>query len=377
MAKRSNGEGSVYHDPARDRWIGAISIGTKRRRVYGKTKTEARDKLKALIRQLDDVGTVADGNARVSDAVDKWKTRVLAGRDYAPATMAVYEWCCTLIDHHLGAKRLRTLSIDDVEAALDAMTSDRSDKPVSRSTLVKVRSVLGQVLDFAQRRGMIAGNPARSAVIGPTAARTTERSFLDVDQARMLLGALEDERYGAMFAVMLTAGLRPGEAAGIRWDAIDLDAGTIAIRSAVRTVNRRPVVVDELKTTKSRRTVAVPAFIIDMLRRHRTTQATERLAATRWDDPTLVFATRNGTPLSASNVRRELDRITAAAGIPAVTPNGLRHSAASIMSDAGMPLEDIADVLGHTNTRMLQATYRHQLRSHVAGAADVMTNALG
>lgn len=377
MPKRSNGEGSIYHDPARDRYIGAVSIGTKRRRVYGKTKTEARDKLKALIRQMDDAGTVADGNARVSDAVAKWRDRVLPSKGYAPATALVVNYTLDLIDAHLGTKRLRTLSIDDVEAGLDAMTSDRNGKPISKATAIKVRSTLGQVLDMAQRRGMVAGNVARGAVIGTKATPSTERTFLNVDEARTLLGAIDAERYGALFAVMVTTGLRPGEAAGILWENVDLDAGTIHVRTQVATIDRKASIVDELKTARSRRTVAIPPAIVDMMRRHRTTQATERLAASRWDDPRLVFATRNGTPLSASNVRRELSRITKAAGLPDVTPNELRHTAASIMSDAGLPLEDIADTLGHVNTRMLQATYRHQLRSHVAASADIMHTALG
>jgi integrase len=73
---------------------------------------------------------------------------------------------------------------------------------------------------------------------------------------------------------------------------------------------------------------------------------------------------------SASNVRRELDRITSEADLPGVTPNELRHTAASNLSAAGVPIEQIADVLGHTDTAMLMEVYRHAVRPSIDAAAS-------
>jgi len=109
-----------------------------------------------------------------------------------------------------------------------------------------------------------------------------------------------------------------------------------------------------------------------MLTEHRRRQTIERLASDSWADSRLVFATRAGTPLSASNVRRELDRITLEAELPGVTPNELRHTAASNLSAAGVPIEQIADVLGHTDTAMLMEVYRHAVRPSIDAAASAM-----
>ena len=109
-----------------------------------------------------------------------------------------------------------------------------------------------------------------------------------------------------------------------------------------------------------------------MLAAHRLAQKVERLASDGWADPRLVFATRAGTPLSASNVRRELDRIAAESGLPHVTPNELRHTAASNLSAAGVPIEQVADVLGHTDTAMLMEVYRHAVRPSIDAAASAM-----
>ena len=90
-----------------------------------------------------------------------------------------------------------------------------------------------------------------------------------------------------------------------------------------------------------------------------------------------MFATRVGTVLNDSNLRRELNRISSGTGLPPLSPNELRHTAASVLSDAGVPLEQIADLLGHRSTRMLQQTYRHLVRPSIDAAVDPFDEILG
>ena len=82
-----------------------------------------------------------------------------------------------------------------------------------------------------------------------------------------------------------------------------------------------------------------------------------------------MFASPTGRVLDPSNMRRELAAICRRAQVPAVRPNELRHSCASLLSDEGVPNEEIADLLGHTTTRMVHQTYRHRLRPVVDIAA--------
>ncbi len=375
--QRANGEGTVYEDRARGRWIGAVNIDGQRRKVVGSTQTEARKRLDTMRAEADRGNKAGDGNATLADAISRWETRVLAGRDVAPATRTVYAWCCAVLGDNLGAKRLRALTADDVEAMFDRLVSDRNDaRPLSRAALIKIRGVLGQILDFAQRRGMVNSNVARIAELTPTAKRTEARRSLTPELARTLFGYLRNppktERYAALFAMSLTIGLRPGEAAGVLWTDLDLVHGTVNVAHAVRYEAAKPVIVDELKTSASRRTIALPAVVVDMLKAHRKTQTVDILAARQWGDDRIVSPTRHGTPLAPSNMRRELARICDAAGVPAILPNELRHTAASIMSDAGVPLEQIADVLGHETTRMLDLTYRHRVRPSIAAAVAPM-----
>ena len=94
-------------------------------------------------------------------------------------------------------------------------------------------------------------------------------------------------------------------------------------------------------------------------------------------DPGLVFPTATGGPWNPKNARDELARICTDHHLPRVLPNELRHSCASILSERGVPLELIADLLGHTSTRMLDQTYRHRPRRAVIAAVEVMGDLFG
>jgi integrase len=340
--------------------------------VTGKTKTDARKRLNDLLRQRDAGKPVGDGNATVSEILDLWLKRDIAGRDLAPSTTNGYNWAAGIVKTSLGKRRVRTLGVVDVEDMLDSLTRDG----FSHASLVKVRRALSQSLRAAERRGIATRNVAALAVLPSDAKRTSERAALTPEQLRTFLTALDGERLGPMYALMATLGLRPGEAAGLRWDAVDLDAGTVSIRTAMRLEGAKPTIVTNLKTRQARRTLTAPPVVVAMLRRHRHSQSIERLAATRWDDASLVFCTGVGTPLGPPNVRRDLDRIAATAGLPPITPNELRHSAASVLVDAGVPLDRVAQVLGHSSVRMLEQTYQHAVRPSIDIASGVMDSVL-
>lgn len=380
-SKRTNGTGSVYRDRSRGTWVGEAIIDGKRRRVVRPTKVLASAAILALLRDDSEGIAVPDGNATVSTVLDLWAARVLANRPLAPSSAENYDWALRVLRSELGGVRLRSLDVARIEKALDRIatgtTGGARGRPVSQRTLKLMRSTLAQALDFAVRRKMIASNPARIAELTPTAARTTPRRALTPAEAETLWSALDGERLGPLFKLMLTTGLRPGEALGVTWSAVDLDAGRLEVLRAVRRENGRPVLVDVLKTDASHRTISLPAPAVDVLRAQRVAVTAARLAAARWTDADLAFPTASGGPWDPSNVRKELTRICTAAGIERITPHELRHSAASLLSDRGVPLELIADLLGHRDVTMLARVYRHRLRPTADAAVAVMAELFG
>src|SRR5262245_35046414 len=182
------------------------------------------------------------------------------------------------------------------------------------------------------------------------AARRTERPGA-------LLGAMRADRLEALVVVGVTIGLRPGELTGPSWRDVDLEAGIVHVRRALKRENNRPV-MSELKTKRSRRSLGCPPFVVEALRGRWEFQALERAAAGpdwpgQWAAVGLVFTTTAGTPIHASNLRRYFRRACKNAGIGRWMPYEMRHAAASLLSDDGVPLEHVADLLGHDGTRMV------------------------
>ena len=377
MARQRAGTGTVYKNAERGTYIGEVTLDGRRVRVTARTKKDAGILLARRIADHKRGVLASDGNATLGQALDAWQTRILPGRDLSPKTVENYVWALAVLRAELGTTRLRRLDVNAVEAAFDRLAAGSQGRPLGRRSLALIRSTLGQVLDHAQRRGFTNNNPARLAELTPTATRRKTRQALNESDARRLWDALDGERLAALFRLQLLTGLRPGEAAGVCWDAVNLDAGTLVVRRAVRTVRNRPILTDELKTSSSYRTIGLPAAAVDVLREQRRTVTAERLAAADWTDLDLVFPAENGRPLDTANRRRVLRRACKTAGLPELSPNELRHTAATVLSDRGVPLEQIADLLGHTSTRMLDEVYRHRIRASADAAVGILEDLAG
>ena len=115
---------------------------------------------------------------------------------------------------------------------------------------------------------------------------------------------------------------------------------------------------------------------MEALRAQRIRQAEDRLkAGSLWQDRGLVFTSQVGTPLDASHVRRDFKKICEDAQIGEDwTPRELRHTFVSIMSEQGVPIEEIARLVGHSTTSTTEAVYRKELRPVISTGAEVMDN---
>jgi integrase len=118
----------------------------------------------------------------------------------------------------------------------------------------------------------------------------------------------------------------------------------------------------------------LPRLCVDALRRQREQHERDRLLATdRWQENGLVFASAVGTPLLADNVRRGFRIICKRAGIEGQwTPRELRHTFVSLMSSTGVPVEEIARLVGHSSTHTTEVVYRKELRPVIRSGADAM-----
>jgi integrase len=382
-ARRSRGDGALYFDQNRDRWIAAVTVGYtpagKRivRKASGTSKTAAQRRLKEILRDYEDGQVSAPGDHTVATAVTDWLRHGLTDRD--PATITT---CTILATQHiipdLGARKLRELRAEDVDRWLAAKS-----RTLGTSTLQRLHSILSRVIKRAMARDHVRRNVAQLCAV-PAGQPGRRSKALTFAQAEAILRAAEGSRLYAYIVVSLLTGARTEELRALTWDHVDLDGepdlsppipAHLAVWRSVRAGG-------DTKTRKSRRTLALPARCVTALRELRDRQDREHeKAGDRWqDDVGLVFTTRYGRPLDAACVRRDFrTAIKTAEGIdPALwTPRELRHSFVSLLSDNKVPLERISMLVGHKSTLVTELVYRQQIRPVLQDGAEVMDSIFG
>jgi integrase len=381
-ARRSRGDGGLHYDSARQRWIASASLGYdpagKRivKRGSGRTKTEAKAKLRQVLRDYEDGLIMAPGSHTVAQAVTDWLAYGLSRRD--PATVATCTTLClTHIIPALGACKLRDLRARDVDAWLEAKA-----ETLSTATLQRLHSCLNRAINRAMARDLVRRNVVALCSV-PQGGPGRPSKSLTLAQAEAILTAAEGSRLHAYIVVSLLTGARTEELRALTWDLVDLDGnpGAIPPIPPHMAVWRSVRSSGDTKTRKSRRTLALPGRCTDALGKLRTRQADERAAAgSRWHGTDLVFTTRYGTALSAANVRRDFrTAIRNAAGVNAAdwTPRELRHSFVSLLSDSGIPLEEISLLVGHKSTVVTELVYRKQIRPVLQTGAAAMDRIFG
>lgn len=247
--------------------------------------------------------------------------------------------------------------------------------------------ILGRALREAEAAGIIARNVCR--LIRPPRAPHSEMNTLTAEQARTLLHTAEGDRIHALYALALSSGARQGELLALRWSDVDMDVGTIRItRTLVRGVRhgapsasgvpRSEWIFTEPKTASSRRTIPIGRTALEALRAHRRLQAEERLrAGSGWDDGDLVFASTVGTPLDASNIRVVYRAMLKQAELPLIRFHDLRHTAATLLLEAGVHPRAVADRLGHATPSLVMNTYGHVTERMQREATAAMDSVLG
>ncbi|NNN20951.1 MAG: site-specific integrase [Acidimicrobiales bacterium] len=372
---RTNGEGTLFQRK-NGTWVAKITVSIeggkqKFKSMNAKTQEEASRKLKELTSEASQ-GIVVDGALTVGAFLNDWGKTILPARNIKANTIENYH---NSINSHIvpaiGNIKLSALKVKDVEKMLQNMAK----KNMSHSTMRITRSVLIIAIKYAEQCDMVPKNVASLATL-PRGPKRESRAMTE-DQAKLFLESARGHRLEAAWVVMLVTGLRTGECLGLEWDAIDLKSGTLRVKQALVTQGRdlqstepktpRKLVLGAPKTPKSNRTIALPNLAIRALRSHKDRQAVEIVnAGDKWNHSNLVFTGISGKPINPSNFRRSFVKVTESAGLGHWHPHELRHTAVSLLSAHSLPLQHIADMAGHSSTRMTGEVYRHSIQPSVS-----------
>lgn len=374
MAKRrrASGEGSFY--PVEERgveiWKGAITLhrpdgSTFRRYVRGRTRREAMERAAQARRTHD-----ADAKRAATPAVPTLREAVEAWRRDVQPTLRINtartrasvltRFPAELLDAPLDA---------GLAARLQAYYATMQSTGYKPSTIHAHHAAARAVLRLAVARGQLAQIPA--GIVLPT-VEPSHSATLTAAEARRLLATSAEARDPllALWAILAGTGMRFAEALGLRWQDIDLDGPSPSLRIAGQLTSRNPPFrLVETKTPRSRRTVPLVEPLLSVLRQERAVERTPH----PWG---LVVYQPNGELLTQSGVRWHFDAALKRAGVPRVTPHGMRHTAATLLLEAGVSAKVVADLLGHSSVTITLSVYSHVTPTLAREGAEQLGKAL-
>ena len=299
--------------------------------------------------------------------------RYVAGRtDITPKAQEQYAWAIPHIEAGLGAIQLSMLVREDVAGWIQALANGGK---LSKRSVQICRTVLRAALTEAVDEGLIPRSPAARVGLPRTVAkpvRVKETETWTADEVDRFLEATASHRWSVAFRVPVLYGLRRSEMLALKWNNLDIEAGTLKIDESI-VATRTGAEWSNAKNERSRRTIPIDEETMRALVRRRVEQAAERLVAgSEWEDNDLIVATRVGRLVLPRSYDRALERFVESAELPRLTSHGLRHTAATHMvqqaNDLG-ELRAIADILGHS-PEMLMNTYAHALPSSQLAVVD-------
>lgn len=354
-----------------------MGIGSNGKRKYHNhtihgTKKDAEKYLASVLRDRDMGLFTEPSKQTLNQYLDQWLAEV-ARRRVRERTYWDYEGLLKrYVRPVLGERRLSQLTPLEVQKLYNGMV----EVGLSARTVRYVHAVLHSALDQAVKWSMIPRNVTDLVQLPQQKKR--EMRALSPEEAKRFLDAAKGTRWEALFSLMLTTGLRPGEALGLKWQDVDFKNGRLYVQRALaRVKNQGGWRLEEPKTAKSRRVIPLPKNVLQDLKAHRKRQLEEKLKATDYTDHGFVFAVSNGEPLSERNLIREYFKpLLRKAGLPDIRLYDLRHTCATLLLAAGENPKIVSERLGHASVTLTLDTYSHCLPDMQAAATKKLEGLL-
>jgi integrase len=364
--RRSNGEGTIYRRKD-GRYEGAVYVATtsganKRVRLYGATRAEVHTKLTEAKAKNDQGILASDRSWLLGDYLDYWLESIIKP-SRRPTTYESYEGNVRLyLKPGLGALKLTQITVPVLQRFLNQQLSDgRSVRKVEM-----LKETLSPALSQAMYEELLTRNVARLVKL-PSHEREDIEPWTPSEVTRFF-DAAKDHRWYPAFLLVALYGLRRGEVLGLRWSDIDVKASVIRVRQQVVRANG-VIHIGPLKTRAGRRDLPSLSVVSEELAKHRA-----RHVGTSDDD--LVFTTATGHSIEPNKLTQTFYAICAQYQLRRIKLHHLRHTAATILKDLGVPARDAQLILGHSNIAITQQIYQHDTMDSRRSAMERMETAV-
>jgi len=343
--------------------------GNRVRETVRGTKAEAERRLTALLAEHDRSGLIPDRETTVAMFAKRWLAHV-ANR-IKPSTLKRYREL--IVGHVLPV--LGPVKIGELRAAGVQVVIDRTLERRSARTAVNVYRVLSEMLGEATRWGVIPVNPA--GAIRPPRVPRPPLHIPNPDACSAILDRVRETDLEGPVTMALGTGMRLGEILGLRWKDVDLPRAVLRVTATLAYSAEQPDFPSP-KTSRARRSIDLPDFVVAQLRRQRKAQLERRvLYGELWTDHDVVFDGDSGAPTPPWRVSVGFSRLIREMGLPRIRFHDLRHAHASALLVANCHPKVVSERLGHSSVAFTMDVYAHIVPSMGREAASAIEDVLG
>lgn len=370
-----DGDGALAPHRCRGLWGFTLDAGRRpdgqRKQVTRSGFASKRDAQAALNEAIERQrgGMLAVDTLTVGDFLDNW---LASKRRLRPTTVRNYSGHnARYLKPALGQLRLADLSPQHIDQLYADLLNGRYIG-ATPSTVHHVHRTLRSALNTAVKRRLISWNPSHHVDLPEH--RKARGVVWEPAQVGRFLDSNAHHRLYALYHLIAFTGMRRGEAMGLHWTDVNLDAQLLVIHWQVTDAGKGPM-LGAPKTDSGARVVPIDGFTVEVLRRHRERQDEERQRwGEAWEDNGLVFTKENGAILRPDAVTVLFRKLIARAGVPRIRLHDVRHTHASLALAAGIDIKVVSSRLGHSTTTITADLYTHVTSAVARRAADAIAS---
>jgi integrase len=357
--------------------VGKNAAGKRMQRTYTYRRlTDARAEYARLSNDVTRKQFVDRWNGTVGELCDSWLRHATYGKELA--TVSSYQGALRIPRLRLGQRKAASITREDIEQLRNWALEHGRVRGGQPGTSLSPRSIalmlgrLSAAFELAIWDRRLSVNPC-AYVAMPRQVRAERATWSD-DEARRFLKIADVERLAAAWRMTLY-GARRGEVCGLRWEDVDLEAGTVTLGALTRVLVSGRVVEKAGKSANAVRTLPLDDSLVAALRALRKQQAAERLAAgPAYSASGYVAVDELGYPVHPEGYSDHFARLCREAGVPVIRLHDARHTANSLMASAGVPPHIRAAWCGHT-VAVNTSTYTHARAEDLVMARDALSAA--
>lgn len=375
MAKRGNGEGTIYFSEKLNKWVGQFTAGRKtdgklnRKSVYGNTRKEVKEKMTKALAEVQ-TKTYIDKNeitiAMLGEQLidNKFNANII--------TEATYGRSLGTLNH------IKNSDIADIEIQKVTITELQdfinSKKDYANSYIDKMYEMLGSIFKEAMKRDIIVKNPLLNVIKPKSSKKDKEVEALTIDEQKAFVSKLKNEQYKNIFLIALHTGMRIGEILALQPNDIDFNNKLINIDNTLtKNKNGKVIVGETTKTYESTRKIPITIILEPILK--------DSIANYIPNKNNLLFCHSSGSVIAPSTINTQFKKICKNAEIKVITvkkkkgidlqgkpkyvnyntstvnTHMLRHTYATRCIEAGIPAPVLQKLLGHKDISITINTY--------------------